>query len=162
MADIDRAVDRIEATTGPGSVAQRQALLAGLFERATPAEASFLGRLLLGELRQGALEGVMTDAVAKAAGVPLELVRRAAMFSGDLGQTAAVALAEGAPGLEGVGLTVLRGVQPMLAGSATDVAGALAETGPASVEWKLDGARIQVHRDGEQVRRLHAEPERDR
>ena len=151
VESVDETIDRIERTTGAGSGAERQALLTVLFARATSAEASFLRRLLLGEMRQGALEGVMADAIAKAASVPLDLVRRAAMFSGDLGRTAAVALSQGAPGLEQVGLSVLRGVQPMLASPAADVATALAETGPASVEWKLDGARIQVHRDGDQV-----------
>ena len=151
VADVDRAVTTIEGITGPGSVAERQSVLTGLFARATEPEGQLLGRLLLGELRQGALEGVMADAIAKAAGVPLDLVRRAAMLSGDLGATARVALTDGATGLEAVGLHVLRGVQPMLAASSTDVAAALAETGPASVEWKLDGARIQVHRDGDEV-----------
>ena len=151
VADVDRAVTTIEGITGPGSVAERQSVLTGLFARATEPEGQLLGRLLLGELRHGALEGVMADAIAKAAGVPLDLVRRAAMLSGDLGATARIALTDGATGLEGVGLHVLRGVQPMLAASSTDVASALAETGPASVEWKLDGARIQVHRDGDQV-----------
>jgi DNA ligase-1 len=152
IGDVDRALSVIDTTSGPGSTAVRQGLLADLFDRATPSEASFLRRLLIGELRQGALEGVMSDAIAKATGVAIDLVRRAAMFSGDLGRTAAVALAEGAPGLEQIGLQLLRPVQPMLAGSSPDVAAALAETGPASVEWKLDGARIQVHRDGDQVR----------
>jgi DNA ligase-1 len=151
LGEVDGAIDRIERTTGSGSVAQRQAVLTALFERATAPEAGFLRRLLLGELRQGALEGVMADAVAKAAGVPADLVRRAAMFSGDLGGTAAIAMADGAAGLDGVGLTVLRAVQPMLAASAPDVRAALAETGPASIEWKLDGARIQVHRRGDDV-----------
>jgi DNA ligase 1 len=151
VADVDRAVTTIEGITGPGSVAERQSVLTGLFAQATEPEGQLLGRLLLGELRHGALEGVMADAIAKAAGVPLDLVRRAAMLSGDLGATARIALTDGATGLEGVGLHVLRGVQPMLAASSTDVASALAETGPASVEWKLDGARIQVHRDGDQV-----------
>jgi DNA ligase-1 len=144
-------VTTIESTTGPGSVAERQAVLAGLLARATEPEAQLLGRLLLGELRHGALEGVMADAIAKAADVSLDLVRRAAMLSGDLGATARLALTDGAPALQGVGLHVLRGVQPMLAASSVDVASALAETGPASVEWKLDGARIQVHCDGDQV-----------
>ena len=151
IADVDRAISRVEGITGPGSVAQRQAELGALFAAATEPEGQFLRRLLLGELRQGALEGVMADAVAKAAGVPIDLVRRAAMFSGDLGRTAVVALSGGASGLEDVGLEVLRPVQPMLAGTAADVAAALTETGPASVEWKLDGARIQVHRDGDHV-----------
>jgi DNA ligase-1 len=152
IADVDEAISRVEGITGAGSVAQRQAALGALFSAATEPEGQFLARLLLGELRQGALEGVMADGVAKAAAVPVELVRRAAMFSGDLGRTAVVALSGGAVALEGIGLEVLRPVQPMLAGTAPDVTAALAETGQASVEWKLDGARIQVHRDDDEVK----------
>ena len=107
--------------------------------------------LLTGELRQGALAGLMTDAVADAADVPSELVRRAAMLSGDLPETARRALTGGAAALEAVHLAVGVAIQPMLAATATDVADALSSTGPASVEWKLDGVRIQAHRIGEQV-----------
>jgi DNA ligase-1 len=149
---LDAAIERIGQTSGAGSAGERQAILRDLFERATEAEATFIWRIFTGELRQGALEGVMADAIARAAAVPVDLVRRAAMFSGDLGRTAVIALGEGAVGLERVGLTVLHPVQPMLAGSSSSVSAALAETGPASVEWKLDGARIQVHRDGDVVR----------
>jgi len=109
-------------------------------------------RLLTGELRQGALAGVMADAIARAANVQVESVRRAAMLGGDLAETARRALAGGADSLAEVHLEVLRPVQPMLAASAASVGEALAATGPASVEWKLDGARIQVHRDGDDVR----------
>jgi DNA ligase-1 len=94
----------------------------------------------------------MTDAVAKAAEVPLTLVRRAAMLSGDLGRTAAMALHDGVGALDSVSLAVLHPIEPMLAASAADVGDALAKTGPASVEWKLDGARVQVHRHGNEVR----------
>jgi DNA ligase-1 len=94
----------------------------------------------------------MSDAVAKAAGVPIAAVRRAAMFAGDLGRAAAVALADGVDGLGAIGLTPLHPVQPMLAATSPSVREALAETGLASVEWKLDGARIQVHRVGDEVR----------
>ena len=152
VLDLDAALTELGATTGSGSVGQRQDLLRDLFSRATADEGDFIRRLLTGELRQGALAGVMTDAVASAAGVPIELVRRAAMLSGDLGDTAALALDEGAGALGEVGLTVLRPVEPMLAASATDVADALTKTGAASVEWKLDGARVQVHRQGPEVR----------
>jgi DNA ligase 1 len=152
VAEVDRALDQLRDTSGSGSAAARHAILRGVFERATPAEADFLRRLLVGELRQGALGGLMGDAIARAASVPAPLVRRAAMLSGDLGATAAVALGEGATGLQAVGLQVGRGLLPMLAGSAPDVSAALAEVGPASVEWKLDGARIQVHRLGDDVR----------
>jgi DNA ligase-1 len=110
-------------------------------------------RLLLGDLRQGALEGVMVDAVARAAGVPATAVRRAAMLSGDVRRAAAVALTEGRPGLDAVSLTVGCPVQPMLAATSEDVGGAVRDGGgPVSVEWKLDGARVQIHRVGTDVR----------
>jgi DNA ligase-1 len=152
IAAVDDTLTRVAATTGPGSTAARSGLLTDLFARATGSEADFLWRLLTGELRQGALEGVMADAVAKAAGVPIAAVRRAAMFAGDLGRAASVALTDGVDGLGAIGLTPLHPVQPMLAATSASVAEALAETGPASVEWKLDGARIQVHRVGPDVR----------
>ncbi|HZP28187.1 MAG TPA: ATP-dependent DNA ligase [Acidimicrobiia bacterium] len=152
IADVDRALDQLRATVGSGSASARRQLLRGVFGRATAAEADFLRRLLVGELRQGALGGLMADAVARAASVPAALVRRAAMLSGDLGHTATVALTEGPAGLDAVGLVVGRGVLPMLAASAPDVSAALADVGTASVEWKLDGARIQVHRADDDVR----------
>jgi DNA ligase 1 len=152
VLDIDRVLDVVLATTGSGSIGARREVLTQVFARATEGEQWFLGRLLVGELRQGALAGIMTDAVAKAAGVPLASVRRAAMFSGDLGRAAVSALTGGVAALETVTLQPLHPVQPMLAAPATDLAAALAETGPASVEWKLDGARIQAHRAGDDVR----------
>jgi DNA ligase-1 len=152
VGQIDDALTELASTSGAGSTSARASLLQRVFGRATDTEASFLYRLLVGELRQGALEGVMTDAVAKAAGVPIDAVRRAAMFSGDLGRAATVALTDGEEGLAAIGLTPLRPVQPMLAATSATVADALLATGPASVEWKLDGARIQVHRAGEDVR----------
>jgi DNA ligase-1 len=152
VAELDAALDRIAATTGAGSVGARRAVLAELFTRATPAESDFLVRLLTGELRQGALAGLMTDAIARAADVPVAAVRRAAMLRGDLADVAARACTIGAAGLAEIGLEVLRAVQPMLAASSPSIADALAATGLASVEWKLDGARIQVHRDADDVR----------
>ena len=152
IGDLDGTLERLAATSGPGSVAARQSLLADLFGRATPPEAEFVRQLLTGGLRQGALAGVMTDAVAKAADVPLAVVRRAAMLSGDLGRTAHLALVGGAGVLDDVHLAVGNPIQPMLAASAADVAEALSLTGPASVEWKLDGARVQVHRRDDEVR----------
>jgi DNA ligase 1 len=152
IVDVDRALDQILATTGPGSTAGRQGILRDLLGRATPAEADFVRRLLVGELRQGALAGLMSDAVARAASVPAALVRRAAMLSGDLGRTAVLALTEDDAGLRGIGLEVGRGVLPMLSAGAPDVGTALTDVGRASVEWKLDGARIQVHRLDDDVR----------
>jgi DNA ligase-1 len=152
VADLDAALDGIAQTTGPGSAGARRGRLADLFARTTASEADFVFRLLTGELRQGALAGIMADAVARAAGVPPSDVRRAAMLGGDLAETARRALEGGAAALADVGLVVLRPVQPMLAATAPDVAQALDATGPASVEWKLDGARLQVHRAGDDVR----------
>jgi DNA ligase-1 len=123
-----------------------------VFSRATEQEADFLRRLLLGELRQGALEGVMADAVAAAAGIPSATVRRAAMLAGDLPSVAATALEQGEGGLAKIGLRVLQPVLPMLAATATTVAEALAANGRSSVEWKLDGARVQAHRQRDVVR----------
>ena len=152
ILDLDAAVGQILATRGSGSASLRRELLVGLLDRATDREADFIRRLFVGELRQGALEGVMADAIAKAAGVPAARVRRAAMLTGDLGQTADLALGQHGAGLDDVQLEVLRPVLPMLAGSAESVTDALERTGRASVEWKLDGARIQVHRAGDDVR----------
>ncbi|HTL87014.1 MAG TPA: ATP-dependent DNA ligase [Acidimicrobiia bacterium] len=152
VADVDTAISTLQTTTGKGSVGARRDALTAVFGRATEVEADFVVRLFTGELRQGALAGLMYDAIAKAAAVPAVLIRRATMFSGDLGETARIARTGGAPALEEIALVVLRPVLPMLAASAPNVEEALRQTGLASVEWKLDGARIQVHRRGEDVR----------
>ncbi len=152
VLELDAAVTEIQALVGPGSASRRQGLLGRLLARATEAEADFIRRLLIGELRQGALEGVMTDAVARASGLPRATVRRAVMLGGDLARVAAVALVDGEAGVSGIGLEVLRPVQPMLASTSSDVASALAGLGASAVEWKLDGARIQAHRRGDEVR----------
>lgn len=150
VGDVDEALETIADLTGPGSSTARQAAVAELLGRATPAERDFLGQALLGDVRTGALDGVLTDALAKAIGRPLAVVRRAVMLIGDLGMTATLALAD-PDSIEGVALRVGVPVQPMLASTAPDVAAALSITGPASVEHKLDGARIQVHRRGEHI-----------
>lgn len=150
VLDVDRAVVELAAISGSGSVAARRDRLYALLEHATGPEQTLIRSILGGELRQGALDGVMAAAVARAAGVKVGEVQRAAMFSGSLPVAARVALTEGGDGLERITLSPGRPVQPMLAATAPDVADALAATGPASVEWKLDGARIQAHRvDGE-------------
>jgi DNA ligase-1 len=151
LPDIESALARIAATKGKGSAAARAELLSSLLARATPAEQDFLVRLLTGELRQGALEGVMIEAIAAAAAVPDSDVRRAAMFAGDLGQVAYAALTEGRSGLARYAIRLGRPLQPMLAQSAEDVADALAQLGTAAFEWKLDGARVQVHKAGAEV-----------
>jgi DNA ligase-1 len=152
LGEIDEAVTAVAAMAGAGSTEARRASLTSVLVRATEAEADFVRSLFTGGLRQGALEGLMLDAIARAAEVPPDIVRRAAMRTGDLGVTAQLALIGGTEALESVRFEVLRPVMPMLAGSSEDVAAALAATGLASVEWKLDGARVQVHRSGSEVR----------
>jgi ATP-dependent DNA ligase I len=144
--EVDAILGRIGTVAGAGSKQARRALLDGLFARATATEQRFLRLLLTGELRQGALEAVMVDAVAKAAGLPGKDVRRALMLRGELGPVATKALTEGVAGLAEFRLEVGRPIQPMLAQPATDIGAALEKITPAAVEWKLDGARIQVHR----------------
>jgi DNA ligase-1 len=152
VADVEARLDALAATSGPGSTARRTELLTALFGAATAAEQRFLRRLLTGELRQGALEGVMLEAVAAAAEVPAAAVRRAFMLSGRLPETARTALIGGVPALDAVVPEVGRPVRPMLASPAESLPVALAELGAeVSVEYKLDGARIQVHRDGDVV-----------
>jgi DNA ligase 1 len=152
IAELDAAIGEFASASGAGSNLRRREVLGGLLERATPEEADFIRRLFTGEMRQGALEGVMTEAVAKAAEVSSALVRRALMLSGKLPLTASLALAGGAEALRAVGLEVFRPVRPMLASTAEDVEEAMSGLGEASVEWKLDGIRIQVHRRGSDVR----------
>jgi DNA ligase-1 len=152
VGDLDAALERIGATGGAGSQTERRRLLADLFGRATAAEQDFLVRLLVGDLRQGALAGVMTDAVARATEIPAAAVRRALLLRGDLREVAATALAEGEAGLGQFRLEVGRPLAPMLAQAAPSVEAALGTVCPAAVEWKLDGVRVQVHRDGDEVR----------
>jgi DNA ligase-1 len=152
VKDLDTAISEIQAATGSGSGARRKQLLADLLARATEPEAGFVRRLFTGELRQGALAGIMVDAVAKAAGVFGELARRALMLSGDLTRTAEIAMSEGEQGLRAVGFELFRPILPMLASTAESVAEAVSSFDRASVEWKLDGIRIQVHRRGDEVR----------
>jgi DNA ligase-1 len=152
LADVDAALQSLVKVTGAGSAAQRKHILGALLARATPAEQDFLMRLLLGELRQGALEGIMLEAIARAAALQVSEVRRAAMLAGGLARIARPALEEGAAGLRCFGLTLFRPVLPMLAQPAEDVDDALSQLGTAALEWKLDGARVQVHKSGDDVR----------
>jgi DNA ligase-1 len=172
VSEVDGVFAQVGAVTGAGAQATRRRMLAELFGRATDAERDFLIRLIAGELHQGALEGVMIEAVARAAGVPASEVRRAHLLGGSLQAVAAAALtaaklaasaATPAPAataatpdpagsaasaaLRSFGLQVGRPLRPMLASSASSVAAAFARVSPAAVEWKIDGIRIQVHRD---------------
>jgi DNA ligase-1 len=150
LLEIDGALARVATAAGAGSAGSKAEILRQLFSRAAEAERDFLIRLLFGELRQGALEGVLFDAVGRASHIPAASIRRAAMFAGALGPVARAALVEGDSALVRFMLQPFQPVQPMLADSAEDVEDALAELGEASLEYKLDGARIQVHKaDGE-------------
>jgi DNA ligase 1 len=152
LADVDAAFARIGALRGAGSAGARRRELAGLLGRATEEERDFVVRLVLGELRQGALQGVLVEAVARAGSVAAAELRRAAMVAGDLAAVASAALVEGAPGLARFRLRLLEPIQPMLAQTADDAEAAIAALGEAALDFKLDGARVQVHRDGDEVR----------
>jgi DNA ligase 1 len=153
VAGVDAMLTELAGTSGAGSARRRKELLGTLFGAATAPEQTFLVRLLAGELRQGALEGVMLEAVAAAAEVPAATVRRAFMLSGRLPATAVTALTGGSEALDAVRLEVGRPVRPMLASPGDSLDAALATLGSeVTVEFKLDGARIQVHRHGEEVR----------
>ena len=145
ITDVDHVLELISKTSGKGSAAEKTRLLKGLFSRATAEEQDFLFRLITGELRQGALEGVMVEAVAQARDLPANEVRRAMMLAGDLR-----AVAKG--DLASFKIQLFRPVKPMLSKTATDVEEALGELGPASFEYKLDGIRIQVHKNAHEVR----------
>jgi ATP-dependent DNA ligase I len=146
VLEVDAACGQIGAVAGKGSAAERKRLVAGLFAAATEQEQYFLVRLLSGELRQGALDGVMTDAVAKAAEVPAAEVRRAVMLIGSLPRAAQAALGGGSAALAQFGLQVGQPLKPMLASAEAGIEEALARAGrPAAVEWKLDGIRVQAH-----------------
>jgi DNA ligase-1 len=153
LASIDWVFETIKGLKGKGSSGQRSELFAALLSRATAPEQEFLGALALGEVRQGALEGVVSAAVARAARLPEDRVRRAVMLAGDLGRAARVLLTEGESGLSGYRIELFRPVHPMLADSASDLGAALDQLGGrAAIERKLDGARIQVHKSGSAVR----------
>jgi DNA ligase-1 len=152
LAEVDRVLDRIADSRGTGSSAERGRLTRELLSRATADEQTFLLRALLGELRQGAVEGLMLEAVAKAANIPLEMVRRAVMVSGNLRAVAKTALTEGRAALARMSIELFRPLAPMLAQTAETVAEALEHLGEAAFEYKLDGARIQVHKRDTEVR----------
>jgi ATP-dependent DNA ligase I len=171
VAETDAVFEAVGQVAGAGAQAERRRLLAVLFGRASQTEREFLVRLLAGELHQGALEGVMVEAVARAAGVPAAEVRRAHLLAGSLPLVAQAALAAAWPAalapdpatepepdsgaalatLRAFGLKVGRPLRPMLASSAATVADAFARLSPAVVEWKIDGIRVQVHRTGTDV-----------
>jgi DNA ligase-1 len=151
LLDVDRALDGLAAVQGSGSEQRRRELLQIVLTRATREEQQFLTRLLLGELRQGALEGLMLDALAKASGLRAERIRRAAMMAGGAAQIARTVIEEGESGLSRFDIQLFRPVQPMLAQTAEDVKDALQELEEAALEYKFDGARVQAHKSGDDV-----------
>ncbi len=144
ISDVDETLTALQQAIGPGSQKLRSDLLNTLMGRATATEQAFLRQVITGEVRQGALSGVVAEAVALAFGIPPTLVRRASMLRGNLGQVAEIAARDGVAGLESIGLQVLTPIQPMLASPGASIPDKL--QAPTTIEWKLDGARIQVHR----------------
>jgi ATP-dependent DNA ligase I len=151
LLQVDAAFEAMAAAAGPGSQSERRRRLSDLFGRATEREQQLLRGLVSGELRHGAQAGLVAEAAARAADVPAPAFRRALMLVGDLGAVTAIALTDGAAGLDAARLRVGTPLQPMLAGTAADIADGMARLGSAAAEWKLDGARIQVHRSGADV-----------
>lgn len=152
LVDVDVVFSQVAGARGAGSTGVRAQQLRELFGRATRDEQAFLIRLLFGELRQGAVEGVLADAVARAVDLPAERIRRAAMIAGALAPVAVAAMSGGLAALQAMDVTIFAPVQPMLAGAAGDMQEALDVTGEAGLEFKLDGARIQAHKSGDEVR----------
>lgn len=151
LADVDAALTALADAGGPGSRGVRRRVLEELWGAATAEEQGFLSHLVLGEMRHGALTGLVVKGIAAAAAVPESTVRRALMLSAELAGVTSLALDGGRAAVDAVGLEVGRGVQPMLASTAGSVAEVVAALGTAVVEWKLDGARIQVHKQDDAV-----------
>lgn len=152
VAEVDAGFEEISRMAGEGSTGRRADAVERLLSQATAAGQKMLRGLMAGELRQGAQAGVVQDAIAEAFDVPLKGVRRAVMLAGDLGVVAEAALSGGRDAVEAIGLEVGRPVLPMLASSAETAVEAIERTGKSSVEWKLDGARIQVHKLGDEIK----------
>jgi DNA ligase 1 len=152
IGDVDRALGELAAAGGRGSAGARRKILDGLVGRAVSDERDFLLRLIGGELRQGALEGIMVEAIARAASVDAGRVRRALMLAGDVGAVAVAALSDGGSGLDRFSIQIFRPLVPMLAQPADDPSDAIERLGEAAFEYKMDGARVQVHKQGELVR----------
>ncbi|HUR95912.1 MAG TPA: ATP-dependent DNA ligase [Gemmatimonadales bacterium] len=152
LEQVDATLTAVADAGGKGSAQAKQRLLRELLSRLSEDERGFLFGLIMGELRQGALEGLVIEAVARASALPSADVRRATMMAGDLPRVAAAALTEGSVGLARFAVQLFRPMLPMLAGSAESVEEAVTELGEVALEWKLDGARVQIHKTREDVR----------
>ena len=159
LDEVDRTLNSIAEIRGAGAKQRRRKELGHLFSRATADERDFLAHLFVGELRQGALEGILVESIADATGIALETIRRAVMLASDPAPVARVAMVEGVQGLDRFRLIPLTPVRPMLAQPAEGIEDAMDNLGEAGLEYKLDGARVQIHRVGSEVRifsrRLH-------
>ncbi|MBV8450861.1 MAG: ATP-dependent DNA ligase, partial [Deltaproteobacteria bacterium] len=151
LLDLDRALEQFSHIQGAGSEHAKRQVLRDLFAHATRQEQHWISRLLLGEVRQGALEGIMFDALAKATGISGDRIRRAAMMGGGSATIARAALEQGEPGLAQFDVQLFRPVQPMLAQTAESISEALSELGDTALEYKFDGARLQAHKSGDTV-----------
>ena len=151
VLELDALFRALDALSGKGVASEREKLLSALFARLGSEERDFVVRLILGELRQGALESVVLDALAQATNIPSEAIRKAMLFAGNAGDVAVSAFRGGEAELATFSVQLFRPLRPMLAQSAKDPSEALERTAPSAVEHKLDGARVQLHREGERV-----------
>lgn len=151
LLELDATFDELSRLSGKGSAKRRDQLLQGLFARLSEPERDFVTRLMLGELRQGALEALVLEALGQTTTIGAPALRRAMLFAGDATEVAVRALTGGEAALAELSVELFRPLRPMLAQTATDVSDAVGRLSPCVFEQKLDGARIQVHRAGEQV-----------
>lgn len=151
VVELDATFEELSQLAGKGSAKRQGELLLGTFARLTDDERDFVSRLIVGELRQGALEALVLEAVGHATQVPADVLRRAMLFAGDATEVAVRALSGGEAALAELSIQLFRPLRPMLAQTAKDVADAVTRLAPCAFEQKLDGARIQVHREAERV-----------
>jgi len=153
LIEVRRGLEALAETMGYGSREKKERLIEALLSLASPVEVKYLVKIFIGEMRTGFHEGLMEQSVSKAFQIPLEVVQRASMTIGDIGEVAATAKMKGKEGLSKIGFRVFRPVRLMLAQMADDVAEAFKEhEGKTGFEYKLDGARVQIHKLGDEVR----------
>ncbi len=153
VLEVRRILEAIAESAGQGSRERKERIIESLFGRATPLEAKYLVKIVIGEMRTGLQEGLMEIAVSKAFSIPLKTVQEAVMFTGDVGETVAICKKQGAEGVAKLSFKVFRPIKPMLAQTAENPEEALEEHGgETSFEYKLDGARIQIHKSPDKVK----------
>lgn len=153
ILDVHKSLDNVAKTSGPGSRRRKEEILRSLFGQASREEAKWIMKNIFGEMQHGVGEGVMLESIAYGSDTPLELVRRAHSYTGNLGRTAMISMTKGEAGLRSIGIQMFRPIKPMLAQIADDVDDVFKEHGrPTAFEYKFDGARIQIHIQGDQVK----------